>query len=67
MYALLSLRIEKGFGIWSREFSRDYTPTESGLARFVAYDKPGFIGREAALCDRETAPASPGAARCRRA
>ena len=26
MYALLSLRIEKGFGIWSREFSRDYTP-----------------------------------------
>jgi dimethylglycine dehydrogenase len=56
MYALLSLRIEKGFGIWSREFSRDYTPSESGLARFVAYDKPGFIGREAALLDREVAP-----------
>jgi dimethylglycine dehydrogenase len=56
MYALLSLRIEKGFGIWSREFSRDYTPAESGLARYVAYDKPGFIGREAALRDREVAP-----------
>ncbi len=56
MYALLSLRIEKGFGIWSREFSRDYTPSESGLARFVAYDKPDFIGREAALCDRQAAP-----------
>jgi len=56
MYALLSLRIEKGIGIWSREFSRDYTPIESGLARFVAYDKPDFIGREAALADRERPP-----------
>ena len=56
MYALLSLRMEKGFGIWTREFSRDYTPAECGLARFVAYDKPAFIGREAALKDRDTAP-----------
>jgi dimethylglycine dehydrogenase len=56
MYALLSLRIEKGFGIWSREFSRDYTPLESGLSRFVATDKPGFIGREAALRERDAAP-----------
>jgi dimethylglycine dehydrogenase len=57
MYALLSLRLEKGFGIWSREFSRDYTPAESGLARFVAYDKPAFIGREAALRARQVPPA----------
>jgi dimethylglycine dehydrogenase len=56
MYALLSLRIEKGFGIWAREFSRDYTPVESGLSRFVAYDKPDFIGREAALRDRDQRP-----------
>jgi dimethylglycine dehydrogenase len=56
MYCLLSLRLEKGFGIWSREFSRDYTPAESGLARFVAYDKPDFIGREAALRDRDAPP-----------
>jgi len=57
MYTLLSMRIEKGFGIWTREFSRDYTPVESGLARFVAYDKPGFVGRDAALRDREVPPA----------
>jgi len=57
MYALLSLRIEKGFGIWTREFSRDYTPMESGLARFIAYEKPSFIGRAAALKDRDTPPA----------
>lgn len=56
MYALLSLRIEKGFGIWSREFSRDYTPVESGMARFVAYDKRDFIGRDGALRDREKEP-----------
>ena len=56
MYALLSLRIEKGFGIWSREFSRDYTARESGLDRFVAYDKPDFIGREAAQRERDASP-----------
>jgi dimethylglycine dehydrogenase len=54
MYALLSMRMEKGFGIWSREFSRDYKPVESGLARFVSYDKPDFIGRDAAIRDKES-------------
>ena len=56
MYALNSLRLEKSFGIWSREYSRDYTPRMSGLDRFVAYDKPDFIGRQAALRDRVSLP-----------
>jgi dimethylglycine dehydrogenase len=56
MYALNSLRLEKGFGIWSREFSRDYTPRMSGLDRFVAYDKSDFIGRDASLRDRASVP-----------
>jgi dimethylglycine dehydrogenase len=56
MYALNSLRLEKSFGIWSREFSRDYTPRMSGLDRFVAYDKANFIGRDAALKDRAVVP-----------
>jgi dimethylglycine dehydrogenase len=56
MYAVNSLRLEKSFGIWSREFSRDYTPRMSGLCRFVAYDKPDFIGREAALDDKARLP-----------
>jgi dimethylglycine dehydrogenase len=56
MYALNSLRLEKCFGIWSREFSRDYTPRMAGLDRFIAYDKPGFIGRDNALRDRATVP-----------
>jgi dimethylglycine dehydrogenase len=56
MYALNSLRLEKSFGIWSREFSRDYTPRMSGLDRFVAYEKPNFIGRHAALQERKCPP-----------
>jgi dimethylglycine dehydrogenase len=55
--AVLSLRIEKSFGIWSREFTWAYTPAMSGLDRFVAYDKQGFIGREAALRERDTSSA----------
>jgi dimethylglycine dehydrogenase len=57
MYALNSLRLEKGFGIWSREFSRDYTPHMAGLNRFIAYHKPQFVGRDPALRDRDTPPA----------
>ena len=54
--ALLSLGMEKSFGIWSREFTPDYTPTMCGFDRFVDYGKADFIGREAALADRETKP-----------
>ncbi|GAB4167936.1 MAG: FAD-dependent oxidoreductase [Thalassobaculales bacterium] len=54
--AVMSLRLEKGYGAFFREFRPDYTPMESGLDRFVAYDKPDFIGREAALADRGTPP-----------
>jgi dimethylglycine dehydrogenase len=56
MYALNSLRLEKGFGIWSREFSPDYTSRMAGLERFIAYDRPEFIGRDAALRDRDSIP-----------
>jgi dimethylglycine dehydrogenase len=56
MYALNSLRLEKSFGIWSREFSRDYTPRMTGLSRFVDYSKGDFIGRAAALEDRDSTP-----------
>ncbi len=52
-YALDSLRLEKSFGRWSAEFTQDYTPDMTGLARFIA-DKPDFIGRDAV---RQAAPA----------
>ena len=52
--ALLSLGMEKSFGIWSREFTPDYTPAMCGFDRFVDYGKADFIGHEAALIDRDT-------------
>jgi dimethylglycine dehydrogenase len=54
--ALMSMRLEKAYGAFLREFRPDYTPMETGLDRFVAYDKPDFVGRAAALEDRATAP-----------
>ena len=51
--AVDSLRLEKGYGIWSAEFRQENTPREAGLERFVAFDKGEFIGRDAALRDRE--------------
>ena len=53
MYAMNSLRLEKSFGIWSREFTPDYTAMESGMDLFVAYEKPDFIGRDRALKERD--------------
>ncbi len=46
--ALQSLRLEKSFGTWAREFRPIYTPTEAGLDRFVDLGKPGLIGGGAA-------------------
>jgi dimethylglycine dehydrogenase len=51
--AIDSLRLEKAYGIWNAEFTQAYTPGMSGLDRFVAFDKGDFIGREAALRERE--------------
>ncbi len=53
-YALNSLRLEKSFGIWSREYTQSYTPGETGLDRWIAFDKESnFIGREAARKEKE--------------
>ncbi|MYA90055.1 MAG: aminomethyl transferase family protein, partial [Boseongicola sp. SB0662_bin_57] len=51
--AMLSLRLEKSFGIWSAEFRQDYTPGETGMDRWIAWDKGAFIGREAAVAERD--------------
>jgi dimethylglycine dehydrogenase len=51
-----SLRLEKGYGVWSLEFAQSYTPAMSGLDRFIAFDKGEFIGRDAALAERAAGP-----------
>ncbi len=53
MRAMMSLRLDKFFGSWLREYSPDYTPGETGLDRFIAWSRnDDFIGREAAEDER---------------
>jgi dimethylglycine dehydrogenase len=50
--ALNSLRLEKCFGTWAREYRPIYGPREAGLSRFVDFTKGEFIGKAAALEER---------------
>jgi len=52
--ALNAMRIEKGFGTWAREYRPIYGPYEAGLGRFVDLQKGDFIGRAAALEEKES-------------
>ena len=56
--ALLALRLEKSFGIWSAEFTQAYTPRMTGMDRWIAWDKGEFVGRKPALAEREGPPPS---------
>ncbi len=55
--AVDSMRLEKSYGIWSREFTHRHTPGMSGLSRFVDFEKADFVGRDACLREREQGPA----------
>lgn len=56
MRALLSMRLEKNFPTWFAELRPIYGPFEGGMERFVKFQKPGFIGRAAALAERNAGP-----------
>jgi dimethylglycine dehydrogenase len=47
--AMDSLRLEKSYKLVGRELSIEYAALESGLERFVAFDKGPFLGRDALL------------------
>ncbi|WP_170603274.1 GcvT family protein [Ruegeria arenilitoris] len=54
MYALNSLRIEKGYRAWKGDLSTDYSLLEGGLERFVKLDKPqNFPGKAAILNEKQ--------------
>ena len=53
MRALLSMRLEKNFPTWFAELRPIYGPLEAGMSRFVKYDKPDFIGKQAATQEKE--------------
>ena len=54
MWALNSLRLEKGYRAWKGDLSSDYSLLESGLDRFVRLDKPqDFPGKAALLAEKQ--------------
>ncbi len=44
-----SLRLEAGLPLYGHEISRERSVLDAGLARFVNFDREGFLGREALL------------------
>ena len=54
MFALNSLRLEKGYRAWKGDLSTDYSLLEGGLDRFVKFDKPqDFPGKAALLSEKQ--------------
>lgn len=51
--ALMSLRLEKGYGSWGRDYSPEYWPQECGLAGLISRDKT-FLNHDGwrAIADR---------------
>jgi dimethylglycine dehydrogenase len=54
--ALMSLRLEKNWGVWTLDYRPDDTAAESGLDAMIDWRRD-FIGRDAALAERERGPA----------
>lgn len=53
--ALMSLRVEKGYGSWSREYSPEYWPQEVGLERLIKLEKD-FLNKDAYVALKDNAP-----------
>jgi dimethylglycine dehydrogenase len=54
--AQMSLRLEKGWGVWTLDYRPDHTAAESGLDAFIDWSKD-FVGRPAARAEKERGPA----------
>jgi dimethylglycine dehydrogenase len=54
--ALSSLRLEKNYGSFNKDFRPDYTAAETGLDLFIDFDKPDFMGKQAAVAEKELGP-----------
>ena len=53
MFALNSLRIEKGYRAWKGDLSTDYTVLQGGLERFVDWSKDDFRGKAALAAEKQ--------------
>ena len=52
--AMMSLRLEKSYGVWSAEFTQGYTPGMTAMDRRIDFEKGGFVGRDAAIAERDS-------------
>ncbi len=58
MRAMMSLRLDRFFGSWQREYSPDYTAAETGLEKFIDFrSNRDFIGSDLARAERASPPA----------
>lgn len=50
--ALMSMRLEKGWGVWTLEFRPDFDAVESGVDGFINWKKD-FVGKDATVAARD--------------
>lgn len=50
--ALLSMRLEKGWGVWTTDFRPDFNAVESGMDAFINWNKE-FVGKAATQAIKE--------------
>ena len=50
------MRLEKAWGNWARDYRPIYGPCEAGLVRFLDFGKGEFVGRAAAIAERDAGP-----------
>jgi len=48
-----TLRLEMKYALYGHELSPEISPLEAGLGWITKLEKPGFIGREALLCQKQ--------------
>lgn len=53
MFALDSLRLEKGYRAWKQDLSTDYTLLQGGMDRFIKWEKPTFRGKAALAAEKQ--------------
>jgi dimethylglycine dehydrogenase len=47
LYAVNSMRLEKGYKAWGSELTNEINMLEADMPRFIRFDKQDFVGREA--------------------
>ncbi len=56
LYAIESMRMEKGYRHWKADLLYEHNPMESALDRFVSLTKSDFVGKQALLDEIQRGP-----------